>query len=55
MSMNKKGKGDVGQNSLVGIQQKLKKVEEMPGPGHYQLNIPAQIKVLNDKMAPRYH
>ena len=26
----------------------------MPGPGHYQLNIPDQIKTLTDKMAPRY-
>ena len=26
----------------------------MPGPGHYQLNIPDQIKFLTDKLAPRY-
>jgi len=27
---------------------------EEPGPGHYQLNIPDQVKQLTDKLAPRY-
>ena len=30
------------------------KLEDAPGPGHYQLNIPDQIKFMTDKLAPRY-
>ena len=28
--------------------------DKVPGPGHYRLNIPDQIKMLTEKMAPRY-
>ena len=28
--------------------------DEVPGPGHYRLNIPDQIKMLTEKLAPRY-
>ena len=40
-------------HSLSGLHISLRN-EELPGPGHYQLNIPDQIKFLTDKLAPRY-
>lgn len=30
------------------------KQESLPGPGHYQVDVPHQIKLLSDKSAPRY-
>ena len=41
-------------SSLQGIYRESQKQDSLPGPGHYHMDVSHQIKILSDKVAPRY-